>query len=596
MATFLLPVISRELRHLINNKAVVREADAARHRSVCGQYSPSYYPASLPSTQFNNLQSSLNSILIISDFCSSTIFGGYWFCQKCGKDYCLQCERYFSDSLETMGESPWYLENAARPRLLRCSNAVPVKGRLAEKTEEVKDVKPVIEDRARSISPAKEVEAERVPQESSSQSVSREKEHSNQATVSTKEAETEPTVVSEVPVEASNTETEESGAVVDNQIKDVPTSDPNGIAVDVEAAPPTLNGLDGSQDSASAPPTDEPTARSITTLDTPIKAHADSNRNTIPDTEPPVLSSSQPQPSSQTQSSVQHSRRARSSAISAATSARKSKVNFHVRPELLPVTRFHRDDLESHWNKLLELVLEEEMSQEERGRWLGLEEGDDEILRKVEGYLEKHPPGSPDVSTRPKDANGHTEGDVEMRDDALHATDQYYTTSTTSHDSSIKPVPDPAGLEPKSHPFMLVQAPELDNKLFDRLWSKGEPMVVNGIGERFKQSWTPDAFISRFGTEECRESSTLHRILHIPAMSPLSPSQHFEPMKDERKHELIGRRSGRLSNGRNQTYDRRTILRRFQRSPQKSQPEISMEAQRLAFGARLPRSLSGSIQ
>jgi hypothetical protein len=36
IASMLLPVISRELRHAINKKAVIREVDVAKHRSVCG--------------------------------------------------------------------------------------------------------------------------------------------------------------------------------------------------------------------------------------------------------------------------------------------------------------------------------------------------------------------------------------------------------------------------------------------------------------------------------------------------------------------------------------------------------------------------------
>lgn len=78
--------------HHINPTNVItlhRGVDTALHRSVC-------------------------------DFCSSTIFGGYYFCKKCGRDYCLQCERYFPDSMEAVGESPWELTDAARPRLLKC--------------------------------------------------------------------------------------------------------------------------------------------------------------------------------------------------------------------------------------------------------------------------------------------------------------------------------------------------------------------------------------------------------------------------------------------------------------------------------------------
>ena len=36
IASMLLPVISREMRHAVNTKAVVRESDPALHRGVCG--------------------------------------------------------------------------------------------------------------------------------------------------------------------------------------------------------------------------------------------------------------------------------------------------------------------------------------------------------------------------------------------------------------------------------------------------------------------------------------------------------------------------------------------------------------------------------
>ncbi|KAK8870060.1 hypothetical protein IAR55_000630 [Kwoniella newhampshirensis] len=89
VAPMLLPLITREVRHVINNKAIKRGVDTAKHRALC-------------------------------DFCSSTIFGGWFFCKRCGRDFCLHCERYFPDSLETMSTSPWPLPDAARPRLLRC--------------------------------------------------------------------------------------------------------------------------------------------------------------------------------------------------------------------------------------------------------------------------------------------------------------------------------------------------------------------------------------------------------------------------------------------------------------------------------------------
>lgn len=76
----------------MSTSAITREVDAAKHRSVC-------------------------------DFCSSTIFGGYFFCKWCGRDYCLSCERYISESLETISQSPWYIPDAARPRVHKCGAA-----------------------------------------------------------------------------------------------------------------------------------------------------------------------------------------------------------------------------------------------------------------------------------------------------------------------------------------------------------------------------------------------------------------------------------------------------------------------------------------
>ncbi|WWC61433.1 uncharacterized protein I303_104017 [Kwoniella dejecticola CBS 10117] len=91
VATMLLPLVTSEARHVSSKKAIKRGMDAAKHRSVC-------------------------------DFCSSTIFGGWFFCKICGRDYCLTCERYFPDSMETITQSPWPIPDAARPRLLKCQN------------------------------------------------------------------------------------------------------------------------------------------------------------------------------------------------------------------------------------------------------------------------------------------------------------------------------------------------------------------------------------------------------------------------------------------------------------------------------------------
>ncbi|WVQ77932.1 hypothetical protein IAT38_000012 [Cryptococcus sp. DSM 104549] len=94
VAPILLPLITSEARHVINKKSITRGVDTALNRSLC-------------------------------DFCQSTIFAGYFFCRRCGRDFCLQCERYFPDSLKSITESPWPMADAARPRLLRCNPDPP---------------------------------------------------------------------------------------------------------------------------------------------------------------------------------------------------------------------------------------------------------------------------------------------------------------------------------------------------------------------------------------------------------------------------------------------------------------------------------------
>ncbi|KAL1407437.1 hypothetical protein Q8F55_006870 [Vanrija albida] len=90
VAAPLLNLVTGEMRHVLKHRPLLRGVDSALHRSVC-------------------------------DFCASTIFGGFFFCKKCGRDYCLECERFFSSSSTELRDSPWALSDAARPRLQRCT-------------------------------------------------------------------------------------------------------------------------------------------------------------------------------------------------------------------------------------------------------------------------------------------------------------------------------------------------------------------------------------------------------------------------------------------------------------------------------------------
>lgn len=272
--------------------------------------------------------------LLMPDFCSSTIFGGFFICKKCGRDYCLQCERYFSDSLETIRDSPWDIPDAARPRLLRCTN---------------------------------------LPKDVLGQS---------------------------------------NGA---------------GARTDAEG--------------------------------------------------------------------------------------RRTRHCFHIRPDLQPVSRFNVEALKEHWVRLVEFVLDgadgdvdvgvdlsDAADVEKRTKLLGLGLGaeDTDLAGAVRDWLKIERParkesGNSKRQINPTPISGESKLDLS----------RYYTKSTRL---DVKTPIDPAGLQDRSQPFMLVNVDQLDDDLFDTLWSRGEPIVVDNVGKRFKKTWTPETFIARFGKEPCRES------------------------------------------------------------------------------------------
>ncbi|ORX39603.1 hypothetical protein BD324DRAFT_614310 [Kockovaella imperatae] len=261
VAPLLLPLISRELRHVVKNKAIKRGTDAARHRSVC-------------------------------DFCASTIFAGWWFCKRCGRDYCLVCERHFSESFETMSKSPWPLPDAARPRLLRC------------------------------------------------------------------------------------------------------------------------NGTTGAPASSSRAP------------------------------------------------------------------------NFHFRPDLQPVSRFSESELRSHWLAFADFILEGGGGVGERLEALGLQKAGESAVDAIQEWMTLRPPQSMTI------------GDPPMTDEQISA---LYTTSSKS---TAEKIPDPADLGEESRAFMKIDNEDLTNSVFDTLWRRGEPILVDKVGDKLKMSWGPDDFIARFGNQE----------------------------------------------------------------------------------------------
>lgn len=266
-------------------KAIKREVDTAKHRAVCGTSCVLLkYGMPIPSR--------------VSDFCSSTIFGGYFLCKKCGRDFCLQCERYFSESLETIRDSPWDIPDAARPRLLRCTGGVErIQGKIGSKVA----------------------------------------------------------------------------------------------------------------------------------------------------------------------------------------------TQFHVRPDLQPVSRFDAKELKQQWVALAEFVLRGIESLEQQLQQLGVAEDEAELKKLVEEWM----------AQRMAQAALERQTQPAVSEEDIAALYQKRT------NPAITPISDPAGLEDLSLPFLLIPADRLNNETFDTLWARGEPIIVDGVGQRMKYPWTPDTFIERFGAELC---------------------------------------------------------------------------------------------
>jgi len=159
----------------------------------------------------------------------------------------------------------------------------------------------------------------------------------------------------------------------------------------------------------------------------------------------------------------------------------------HSRESLQAVSRFSADELKTNWTALVNFVLEpsEDIDVEERLRYLGVEESETELAGLVREWFESHKgKGKQKRATRSRPPL--SEAEIEMLYDAS---------------KTLPREPDPAELN--SHPFMYVESERLDNDLFDQLWSRGEPLVVNNLLHKLKLEWTPDAFIRRFGPDRC---------------------------------------------------------------------------------------------
>lgn len=423
------------------------------------------------------------------DFCSSTIFGGYFCCQKCGRDYCLQCERYFSDSIEAMRDSPWDMPDAARPRLLRCTNAPPTKGRLAVSNSTAPAQPPTPTTNGHRAE-ATERELEKRLTSTTTTPPPAPNEPAS-ATLSAAEKHAEPAPEPSIPVPAPTSNGDVAGSADTS-----PKPGPSAAAVPAPASRPKDDGItappppptaDVAPASPPAPPAERDTPQEATVLGS-APATTTTTTTTAPGSAAAPSAAAVP---------------ARRSKSATAAIPRKQQ-HFHVRPDLVAVTRFHRAELEEHWNKLVAFVLDGEGGKaEDVAKCLGLAaeaeeegEGEKKLVKEVEAYIAKYDP----AKVEPK-AKATANGVPQQQED--EAEDKRYYTKITH--PTAPHIPDPADLRDHSHPFLFVPSPDLDNRLFDRLWAKGEPMVIDKVGEQFKQDWTPDTFIRRFGQDQCGE-------------------------------------------------------------------------------------------
>ena len=214
----------------------------------------------------------------------------------------------------------------------------------------------------------------------------------------------------------------------------------------------------------------------------------------------------------------------------------RRQIKWHFRPDLQPVSRFDEAEMKRHWLDLAgygvrgeeadwsalfglgDLDEVEPGATREDGREVGngIDNGKTELKDLIEGIetLRRHleelaasaqkeqqdlvQRAAPAESTgSPSKDNGHL-----AAPSTLDGPDVSSLYTTLTHPSAPLP-PDPADLHAHSHTFIRIPVNQLDNGTFDALWSRGEPMVVDGINERLKERWDPDGMIEMFGQEEC---------------------------------------------------------------------------------------------
>lgn len=90
---------------------------------------------------------------------------------------------------------------------------------------------------------------------------------------------------------------------------------------------------------------------------------------------------------------------------------------------------------------------------------------------------------------------------VSQYDLQLAASQGYLTCISTI--GGYRNTEDPAGH--RSNPFFRLSVSELEDDLFDAIWAKGVPVLVDHMLPRFGLDWSPQGFIRRAGEDVCSE-------------------------------------------------------------------------------------------
>lgn len=173
-----------------------------------------------------------------------------------------------------------------------------------------------------------------------------------------------------------------------------------------------------------------------------------------------------------------------------------STSRIHYGSCLLPVTRYDPAELKRDWAALVGFVTQSQTAYGETLPDLSLPF--QQHLQAVSAIVE--------AGAKPRLPGQEAEEARARATSAVSDLDSFASKET----STSQPV-DPAGLG--SHAFFRLANDKLSDAVFDAMWSKGIPLVVDGLAERFKLDWTPESFYERTDYDDrdqvcCRSPSS----------------------------------------------------------------------------------------